>query len=171
MTDRLRWMSFPRSQQVTLLGREVIQAFEDIHTRISSDQHDLSSNQVLAIACPGLQALGFEVETGKKRVDKISVPVLFGENGRFEKSFDADAWHRQEGFVIEVEAGRAVDNNQFLKDIVQASVMAGVDHLAVMCRNRYRRRDDFKTITHFLETVFVSGRIVFPMKTILIVGY
>ena len=171
MKDRLRWMSFPRSQQVTPLGRKVIQAFEDIHHRISSDQYDLSSNEVLAIACPGLQALGFEVETGKKRTDKIRVPVLFGENGRFEKSFDADAWHRQEGFVIEVEAGRAVDNNQFLKDMVQASVMAGVDHLAITCRNRYRRKDDFKTITNFLETVFVSGRVVFPMKTILIVGY
>ncbi len=171
MAGQVRWMSFPRSREVPPLGRNVIEAFEEIHPRIASVQHDLSSNEVLAIACPNLQALGFDVETGKKQADKIRVPVLFGENGRFEKSFDADAWHRQEGFVIEVEAGRAVDNNQFLKDIVQASVMTGVEHLAVACRNIYRKNDDFRTITNFLETIFVSDRISLPLKTILILGY
>ena len=84
-------MSFPRSQQVTPLGRKVIQALDDIHPRISSDQYDLSSNEVLAIACPGLRALGFEVETGKKGADKTRFPVLFGENWGLEKPFDADA--------------------------------------------------------------------------------
>jgi hypothetical protein len=48
---------------------------------------------------------------------KIHVPVLFGANGKVEKSFDADAYSPKAGFVLEVEAGRAVANNQFLKDL------------------------------------------------------
>ena len=68
---------------------------------------------------PGLHSLGFTVEAGKKKADKITVPVLFGLNGKFEKSFDADAHHRTAKFVVEVEAGRAVVNNQFLKDFFQ----------------------------------------------------
>jgi hypothetical protein len=43
--------------------------------------------------------------------------MLFGLNGRLEKSFEADAYHEREGFVVKVEAGHAVANNQFLKDL------------------------------------------------------
>jgi hypothetical protein len=48
------------------------------------------------------------VETGKKASEKILVPVLFGLNGRQEKSFEADAYYKSKGFIVEVEAGRAV---------------------------------------------------------------
>jgi hypothetical protein len=44
-------------------------------------------------------------------------PSFFGRDGAAEKSFDADAYHRAGGFVLEVEAGRGVVNNQFLKDL------------------------------------------------------
>lgn len=42
----------------------------------------LTSDLVLAQLRPGLQALGFEVEAGKQRDQKIRRPVLFGEQGR-----------------------------------------------------------------------------------------
>ena len=47
--------------------------------------------------------------------------MLFGLNGKFEKYFDADGYHSKEEIVIEIEAGRAVANYQFLKDLFQAS--------------------------------------------------
>ena len=46
------------------------------------------------------RALGFKVETGKKAVEKISVPVLFGLNGIPEKSFEADAYHTELKTVV-----------------------------------------------------------------------
>lgn len=168
-SNDLRWMNFPRSKEVTDLGRGVIAVFQEIYQEISSEEKKLHSNEVLAIARPGLRKLGFRVE--EKGVDKITVPVLFGLNGNYDKVYEADAWHPEKGFVVEIEAGRAIDNNQFLKDLIQASVMVGVDHLAVACRNKYRGSDNFEKITNTLETIFVSGRLILPMKTILIVGY
>ena len=153
------------------MSLKVVGCFSGIHERIDSAVYELPSNAVLEVVRPCLEELGFEVESGKSFKEKINVPVLFGPNGRYEKSFHADAWHREERYVLEVEAGRAVVNNQFLKDLLQASVMADVDHLAIACRNVYKRADNFSYIVNFLETIFVSGRIRFPMSTILIIGY
>jgi hypothetical protein len=53
--------------------------------QVSIDSHavdSLTSNLVLAQLRPGLEALGFEVETGKQRDQKIRRPVLFGDLGR-----------------------------------------------------------------------------------------
>ena len=70
---------------------------------------------------------------GKKKHQKVSVPVLFGRNGRVEKSFDVDAWHKEERFVLEVEAGRATINHQFLKDMFEACMMHDVEYLRCRC--------------------------------------
>lgn len=48
------------------------------------------------------------------------MPVLFGVNGKIEKSFGADAYSADTGYVIEVEAGRALINYQFLKVFFEA---------------------------------------------------
>ena len=45
------------------------------------------------------------VESGKKRAEKVIVPVLFGRGGKTEKSFEADAYSAAHRFVLEVEAG------------------------------------------------------------------
>ena len=55
---------------------------------------------------PHLAAAGFVVETGKKKTEKVYVPVLYGNNGRVAKAFEADAHHVEGKFVVEVEAGR-----------------------------------------------------------------
>ena len=115
------WMHFPRSKRATPLAISVVAAFEAAAADIDSSRHDLPSNAVLAQVAPHLAAAGFTVELGKRAEQKINVPVLFGLNGVFEKSFDADAYYQAEGFVVEVEAGRGVVNNQFLKDLFQAA--------------------------------------------------
>jgi hypothetical protein len=98
------------------------------------------------------------VETSKKAEHKIRVPVLFGLNGKLEKSFEADAYHEAEGFVVEVEAGRGVVNNQFLKDLFQACMMHNVSTLAIAVRNAYRRNNDFEYVVRF-------GRVHGPRMT------
>jgi hypothetical protein len=57
------------------------------------------------------------VEKGKALDDKIVVPALFGRKGKILKCFNANAHAASQGWVPEVEAGRDVDNNQFLKDL------------------------------------------------------
>jgi hypothetical protein len=111
------------------------------------------------------------VETGKKRDMKICVPVLFGKNGRVEKSFDADAYHAEQGFVVEVEAGRGVVNNQFLKDFFQACMMHDVWYLGIAIRNVYRGSRNYERVISFFDTLYASRRLSLPLKGVLILGY
>lgn len=118
-----------------------------------------------------LVQLGFEVENGKTNEEKIVVPVLFGENGKVDKSYHADAYHRSSGYVVEVEAGAGVSNNRFLVDLFKALTMHGVDHLAIAVRIRYKTSNDFDRVVGFLDTLYTSNRFTLPLKEVLIIGY
>jgi hypothetical protein len=120
---------------------------------------------------PKLEKLGFRVEKGKSSDEKIVVPVLFGHKGKILKCFNADAHAASEGWVLEVEAGQAVANNKFLKNIFQACMMHDVLHLAIAVRNTWRKSNDFDKVESFLETLYVSGRLQLPLKGILLIGY
>jgi len=67
----------------------------------------VTSDAVLVWVAPGLAALGFSVEVGKRSADKISRPVLFGEGGAPDVTMDIDGFHDELGIVLEIEAGRA----------------------------------------------------------------
>jgi hypothetical protein len=168
----IHWIYFPKSDKPTYLALEVVGAFESVAKEIDSMTHEgQQSNDALGKLAASLQNVGFEVERGKKKSEKISIPVLFGKQGRPEKTFDADAYHANEGFVIEVEAGRGVDNNQFLKDLFQACMMHNVNYLAIAVRNDYRGGDDFETVKVFFETLYASRRLQLPLRGILLIGY
>jgi hypothetical protein len=176
----INWAYFPRNETPPDVCTQVVRRFQEVAHEIDSeindsligeDFKDAASNFVLAKVRPGLLELGFKVETSKATLDKICVPVLFGRNGEATKSFEADAYHKELKFVVEVEAGRAVTNYQFLKDLFQASVMVDVDYLCIAVRNVYRKSLDFEKVYLFMDTLYTSGRIKFPLKGILIVGY
>lgn len=170
----INWNYYPRSTACPMELRGVIEAFMAVENLIDSETHvKQESNEVLAHVTKDLLEMGFDVETSKKGADKIFVPVLFGTNGKVEKRFDADAWHRDLGIVLEVEAGRALTNNQFLKDLFQASMMHEVDYCAIAVRNIYQSGNskDFEKISTFIETMYASDRLRLPLKGILIIGY
>lgn len=170
-THVLNWAYFPKSSKAPPVALSVVEVFEKAHPEIASHVRNLESNDVLAVVASGLRDKGFLVESGKKVHQRISVPVLFGLNGRLEKAFDADAYHEAEGFVVEVEAGRAVDNNQFLKDLFQACMMHDVQYLAIAVRNVYRRGNNFELVRVFFETLYASNRLILPLRGILVIGY
>jgi hypothetical protein len=171
----INWNYFPRSTACPNALIAVIDEFMSVEKLIDSEVRlKQDSNEVLGRVAPGLLNLGFEVETSKKGADKIFVPVLFGQNGRVERRFDADAWHRELGIVLEVEAGRAVTNYQFLKDLFQASMMHGVDYCVIAVRNIYQpggNSKDFEKVTSFLDTMYASDRLRLPLRGILVIGY
>lgn len=78
--------------------------------------------------------MGYRVEKSKKKEDLIEVPLLFGRNNKLEKSFYADAYNEYEKSVIEVEVGRGVLNNQFLKDLFQVCMMQDINFLTIAIR-------------------------------------
>jgi len=167
----LHWMCFPKSDKPPDIVIHVVEAFKKIFNEINSYKHNLKSNEVLLKIAPNLETLGFNVERGKKSKDKILVPVLFGLNGKPEKSFEADAYNEQYKMVLEVEAGRGVLNNQFLKDLFQASVMHNVELLCIAVRNVYKGREDFNQVIAFFETLYASNRLDLPLRGIVIIGY
>ncbi len=167
----VQWQYYPRSDAPPPIAVSVVSAFEAVNDSIDSQHYNLKSNEVLAELAPSLLDAGFDVETGKRASEKIYVPVLFGLNGRAEKSFEADAFHAKDRFVLEVEAGRGVTNNQFLKDLFQACMMQDVEYLGIAVRNDYRGNPDFERVVRFFDTMYASNRLQLPLDGVLVIGY
>ena len=167
----IRYQFFPRSRGVTKEIQDVIDCFKQVETNIDSEHNELKSNDVLMHVRPYLEKIGFVVESSKKTADKIDVPVLFGQDNKIDKSFNADALSNDGRIVIEVEAGRATENNQFLKDLFEACMMFDVEYLVLAVRNVYRTHYDFDRVYSFLETLYISNRLHLPLKGILLIGY
>lgn len=168
---KLQYQLFPRSFGMTPEILDVIRCFEKNYEQIKSPDHKLSSDGVLKIISDDLKLLHFKVEESKASEDKIKIPVLFGINNRIDKFFDADAVSSDWKIVLEVEAGRAYANNQFLKDIFQACMMPSIDYLMLAVRNKYRDVNDFDKIFQFIETLYINGRLQLPLKGIVLIGY
>ena len=167
----LRYQLFPRSVGITKQIQQVIECFELVYDEIKSPEKELKSNEVLHVLRPHLENIEFTVETGKTRGKKIPVPVLFGLNNSIDKFFNADGISNDGRVVLEVEAGRAVANFAFLKDIFQACMMHGVEFLILAVRNDYRAGDGFGQVYTFLETLYISSRLALPLKGIILIGY
>ena len=165
------WIFFPLSSEPPEIVRKTVATFEGVENQIGSGSFTLESNRVLAAVRPGLEALGFRVEGGKAARQKISVPVLYGLRGGVKKTFEADAWHPKEKLVLEVEAGRGVTNNQFLKDLFEACMMQDVEYLVIAVRLVYGGSRNFETVSTFLETLYASSRLSLPLKGVGLIGY
>ena len=169
--SEFRYQLFPRSSGINNQVEKAINCFENNFHLIDSTKFNYSSNDVLEIVRDDLQMIGFKIEKGKKQDEKIRVPVLFGLNNKIDKYFDADGISEDLSIVLEVEAGRAYRNNQFLKDIFQASMMPSVEYLILTVRNTYAGTDDFISIFAFIETLYINGRLKLPLKGIVLIGY
>lgn len=110
------WIYFPLNGRPPQSLMDVVKAVNKNIEQIRSDKNSEHSDSVLRILAFDLRQFGFDVETGKKKNEKLSMPVLYGEKGLIDKSFEVDAVHRDTNTIVEIEAGRAVANNQFLKD-------------------------------------------------------
>lgn len=171
----VNWMYFPQNCKIEAHLEQVIESFNEVHSNIDSETHsgtnNLESDKVLACVAPGLERIGYLVEKSKRKEDKIRVPVLFGLNGKTNLAFEVDGYSSDVNTVIEVEAGRAVVNYQFLKDFYEACMMQGVEYFCIAVRNTYRSSKDFEKVCNFFQTLYISNRIHVPLKGILVIGY
>ena len=167
----IEWQLYPKNITCNKNLRSIISIFEKRLNVIDSSNHQLSSNDVLLAISLDLESLGYKVEKSKLKDDKIIVPVLYGRNGKIEKWFDADAYNYEERTVVEVEAGRAISNYQFLKDLFEASVMSDVDYCVIAVRKTYRQSLDFEKVIQFMDTLYSSNKLTLPLKGVLIIGY
>ena len=167
----INFVFYPNNEPCPSHLLKLCECFQNVETEISSDNHDLSSNQVLHFLANDFKQLGYKVEESKKKENKIFVPVLFGNNNKVIKEFQADAVNLKEKTVVEVEAGRGVANNQFLKDYFEACMMINIEYCVIAVRNKYRTSEDFKYVTNFFNSLYASRRIQTFLKGVLVIGY
>ncbi len=174
------WSSYPASTMPEQWMLGVVGAFRDVADQIDSGTVDgLTSDKVLAAVRPGLEALGYEVEAGKRADQKIRRPVLFGERGAERVAYEVDAVHDDLGIVVEVEAGRGAQSNALYRDLVRASLIVGADYLVLGMMAAYRHQSAGRTVTvdsyaaakEQLDAIYASGRLQLPFKGILLIGY
>src|SRR5205823_4814983 len=97
----------------------------------SSKVEGMTSDKVLRHLRPALEALGYEVESGKSRQQKIERPVLFGDQGIARVKYEVDAVHDDLGIVVEVEAGRGARGNAVYRDLIRTSLIVDAKYLAL----------------------------------------
>ena len=173
-----KWYYYPKSDEIPEHLREIVNIFEKNQKTIESPEQTLTSNEVLNAIREDLESIDFKVE---RKNDRIKVPVPFGENGKKEKVFYADAYNENTQTVIEVEAGRAFANNQFLKDLFQACMMINVKYLVTAVRNKYVTKNkntgkettskDFEKVMIYYNILYESNRLILPLTGALIIGY
>ena len=49
--------------------------------------------------------------------------------------------------------------------------MVNVDYLVIAVRQIYKKQQDFKKISEWLDTLFITNRIQLSLKGILLIGY
>ncbi len=125
---------------------EVVEVFRSCEQRISTValNKGLESDDVFKVLHPNLKALGFEIEAGKRKSDKIARPVFFGENGTPTLNYQIDAYHSKWFCGLEVEAGRGLMGNAVYRDLIQALVMVNVSYLVLAVANGYRYKSGGK---------------------------
>ncbi|UFU15249.1 hypothetical protein LQK89_06035 [Curtobacterium sp. C1] len=138
-----------------------------------------SSDGVLEVLRPSMERLGYLVEAGKTRSQRIERPVLFGENGRAEVTYEIDAFHDGLGIAVEVEAGRGAMSNAAYRDIIRTSLLLDADYFVLMMPISYRYQSAGRTSTtdayaktrEQLSAIYASQRLRLPFRAVLLIGY
>jgi hypothetical protein len=176
----IHFSSFPRTEPPPAFADAIMQTFRkwegDIAT--SSRAKGLSSNEVLAKLTPDLLGLGFEVELGKLKSERIKRPVYFGEDGAAALQYEIDAYHSGWRCGLEVEAGRAWLGNAVYRDLIQALVMVDLEHLILAVPNGYRRMSlgrkvvskDYSYTCAVADALFGHSRLRLPYR-LMVIGY
>lgn len=178
MPDFPKWSYFPRNVRSPEWVAPFVAVVHDAQSAISTPAGGrLESDGVLLELVSGLSALGYTVEKGKKAVDKIDRPVLFGEGGRAEVTMEVDAFHDGLGIAVEVEAGRSWNGNAVYRDIVRTALLLDAKYLALLVPIAYKPPSVKRAIPSYdytrglLDAIYASRRLHLPFEGVLLVGY
>ncbi|MED0894136.1 hypothetical protein [Aneurinibacillus migulanus] len=85
----IRFQSFPRTEPPKDFIFSVVEVFKKHEEKISTFflLKGLQSDEVLRMLSSDLIELGWEIETNKKKKDKIERPVFFGEGVKLSMPF------------------------------------------------------------------------------------
>jgi hypothetical protein len=180
MPDYPEWVYYPVRTRPPAWVHSFVGVVKTLQPTIGSiSVRGLTSDRVLGELRPGLEALGYRVEAGKLRNQRIHVPVLFGDQGRERVAWEVDAVHDELGIVVEVEAGRGARGNALYRDLVRASLLVDMRYLVLGLMLNYRHKSGGRDIDvasyregrEILDAVYASGRLALPFEGVLLFGY
>ena len=178
--DYPSWKFYPSRARPPDWVDPLIAAFKAAQPVLDSREHQgITSDAALAALRPSLVALGFEVEAGKRKADKIRRPVLFGELGAEDLAYEVDGFHAGDGIALEVEAGRGARGNAVYRDLVEASLLVDARYLVLAVQLAYSHKSAGRPISvrsyadsrNLFEAIYASSRLVLPLEGVLLVGY
>lgn len=160
-------MYFPKNDIIDDFSQNVIDIFVKHESTIDSlretnRENTLSAKEVINVISNDLIRNNFSIGENKISIDSIN-------NNKFY--FNANAYNNKEKYVIQVEAGRAVMNNEFIKDFFEASLMSNVEYLCVAVKNNYRGHNDFEHVCNYFSKIYDSSKINIKLIGLLIIGY
>lgn len=172
-----RWIHYPLWREPPPWCYLLVRTFRNHQARIDSldkAKDHLKSNQVLDVLAPDLRELGFVVEGGKDSF--INRPVYFEEYGKAARAYRIDSYHPELKLGLEVEAGRATKGNAVYRDIIQTSLLVGVENFALAVPQSYSYGDDqeepsYKVAKSILDATYSSDRLRLPFQSVLLIGY
>jgi hypothetical protein len=180
MVSSIRFSIFPRTEPPPRFVEDVVAVFRRHEETIATEENDkgFKSDEVLTLLGPDLVNIGFQLETSKKKVDKLERPVFFGENGIPTLQYEIDAYHWEWKCGLEVEAGRGWMGNAVYRGLIQAAVMVGVEYLCLAVCNVYRYKSggkpatsrDYENTRQVAEAIYGHSRLRLPYNLVLI-GY
>ena len=172
--SNIKYTFFSDNETMTQVFKETIEVFKKNYKYISSEKIDqIKSNEVLHELTTDLQDIGWWVETGKKKEEKIRLTV-YNNDGTPKRYYEVDGLHKQSGTIMEIEACRAIINNQILRDVLKASSLDNINYLILSVRNMTKQKK--KTLYDYNNVIFdiddVWRNIKPPkLKGILVIGY
>lgn len=176
------WSYFPRNTRPPKWTADLVEMItsrrDEIDTEpvLAVDAERLTSDHVLGRLRSGMQNLGYTVEAGKKKEQKIVRPVLYGENGRASVNYEVDAFHDELGIAVEVEAGRGTMSNADHRDILRTSLLLDARFLVLMMPKFYRygvnsSSSGYANAYGLLDAIYASQRLRLPFEGVLLIGY
>jgi hypothetical protein len=147
------------------------------HKVINSELNNkFESDEILKALEKDLESIGWSVETGKKDIQKISRPVLYGDKGKTRVSYQIDGWNPAHKIVLEIESGRGWQGNAFYRDLIRTSIIQDADYLALGMRLSYsygkvQKQNDYSKAKEQLDAIYASGRLTLPFKGVLLFGW
>ena len=176
------YQCFPSTSPPPLFVLDVVRVFKENQAKIGSSENtkSLISDDVLSELSSDLKGIGFSVETGKRKEQKIDVPVLYGKDGEPSLRYQVDAFCETYGCGLEVEAGRSLSGgNAIYRDLFQALVMHQIAHMIIAVPHLYRSNnhqpsgrgeDCYSKSVEIARTLYAAGRIELPFG-LTIIGY
>ena len=175
-----RYISFPRTEPPPDFGAKIVGVFKKYENTIATLDlpKGLTSDQVLQTLAPDLISLGFTLETGKGKTQRVERPVFFGEDGKPTLRYQIDGFHSDWKCGLEVEAGRAWMGNAVYRDLIQASVMVNLAYLCLAVPNTYRFNAkgrqivsrDYENTRDVADALYGHSRLKMPYG-LLLIGY